>query len=166
MIAATDVVRRRLDGAPSSATLDALELLERAVETRPWSRTALAEELASSDRVWIVAEVEGVPAAFAGSARLGDDVHVLRLTVEASRRRCGIGGALLDDLIAAARAERAASVTLEVRAGNVGAIALYRGRGFTARGRRPGYYADGEDALILTLDPDGVADRVRPGEDD
>jgi ribosomal protein S18 acetylase RimI-like enzyme len=37
--------------------------------------------------------------AFAGSARLGDDVHVLRLTVGTAHRRLGIGRALLADLV-------------------------------------------------------------------
>jgi ribosomal-protein-alanine N-acetyltransferase len=40
---------------------------------------------------------------------------------------------------------------LEVRAGNAAAIALYERFGFTTVGRRPGYYADGEDALVMCL---------------
>ena len=38
---------------------------------------------------------------------------------------------------------------LEVRAGNVAAQQLYGAAGFMQDGRRPRYYPDGEDALLL-----------------
>ena len=42
------------------------------------------------------------------------------------------------------------SYTLEVRAGNQAAIALYEGFGFREAGLRKGYYEDnGEDAIIM-----------------
>jgi ribosomal-protein-alanine N-acetyltransferase len=45
-------------------------------------------------------------------------------------------------------------MTLEVRAGNLAAQALYRGFGFEVAGRRPRYYTDdGEDALVMTTPP-------------
>ena len=47
-----------------------------------------------------------------------------------------------------ARCRGAVSATLEVAAGNMAALALYRAAGFTTRGRRRGYYRDGGDALI------------------
>ena len=158
MSAALEVARVRLGARPDAATVDALHALERAVEARPWSRAMLVDELAAAGRAWIVAGPADAPIAFAGSARLGDDVHVLRLTVAEPHRRRGIGRALLGDLVAVARSEGAASVTLEVRAGNTAALALYRATGFVERGRREGYYADGEDALLLTLDLGSVAD--------
>ncbi|MXY71468.1 MAG: ribosomal-protein-alanine acetyltransferase, partial [Dehalococcoidia bacterium] len=45
----------------------------------------------------------------------------------------------------------AAAVTLEVRASNEAARALYRGCGFEEVGERRRYYADGADAVIMTL---------------
>jgi ribosomal-protein-alanine N-acetyltransferase len=42
-------------------------------------------------------------------------------------------------------------MTLEVRAGNEAAQALYQSFGFLVAGRRPRYYTDdGEDALVMT----------------
>jgi ribosomal-protein-alanine N-acetyltransferase len=42
-------------------------------------------------------------------------------------------------------------MTLEVRASNDVAQALYRSFGFEVAGRRPRYYSDdGEDALVMT----------------
>ena len=44
------------------------------------------------------------------------------------------------------------SALLEVRASNAAAIAMYqRHLGFATVGRRRGYYADGEDALLMAL---------------
>ena len=44
--------------------------------------------------------------------------------------------------------------TLEVRVSNKGAIKLYERLGFTARGKRRGYYTDNrEDALVMWRDP-------------
>ena len=78
-----------------------------------------------------------------------DDGHVLDLAVAPTARRSGTGRALLSALAAELRTRGARSLTLEVRAGNLGALALYRGAGFVVEGRRLGYYPDGEDALLL-----------------
>jgi ribosomal-protein-alanine N-acetyltransferase len=42
------------------------------------------------------------------------------------------------------------SLTLEVRESNHAAVALYDRLGFVLAGRRPAYYTDGEDALVMT----------------
>jgi len=54
--------------------------------------------------------------------------------------------------ITSAREAGTRLATLEVRAGNVAAQALYRRYGFRVVGRRPKYYNDNhEDALIMTV---------------
>jgi ribosomal protein S18 acetylase RimI-like enzyme len=40
-------------------------------------------------------------------------------------------------------------VLLEVRASNRAALGLYAAAGFERRGLRPGYYADGECAVVM-----------------
>jgi ribosomal protein S18 acetylase RimI-like enzyme len=42
-----------------------------------------------------------------------------------------------------------ASAWLEVRASNVGAVALYEQLDFTKRATRRKYYSDGEDAIVM-----------------
>jgi ribosomal protein S18 acetylase RimI-like enzyme len=51
-------------------------------------------------------------------------------------------------------AERAGArgLVLEVRPSNRRAIRLYRHLGYDVVGRRPRYYADGEDALVMTFE--------------
>ncbi|TVP71611.1 MAG: hypothetical protein EA340_04365 [Nitriliruptor sp.] len=45
----------------------------------------------------------------------------------------------------------------------LGALALYRGGGFAVEGRHPGYYPDGEDALLLWQhEPHGARDGGSP----
>jgi ribosomal-protein-alanine N-acetyltransferase len=51
--------------------------------------------------------------------------------------------------MADARAAGAAAMFLEVAESNAAARALYGGLGFAPVGRRPRYYENGEDALVL-----------------
>ncbi|MFV0526036.1 MAG: GNAT family N-acetyltransferase [Acidimicrobiales bacterium] len=87
---------------------------------------------------------------FGGVTYLADVAHVLDVAVAPSHRRRGIGRALCLALGAAAHGHGLDALTLEVRAANHGAIALYTGLGMTEVGRRPRYYPDGEDAVLFT----------------
>jgi ribosomal-protein-alanine N-acetyltransferase len=74
--------------------------------------------------------------------------HVKDLAVHPDRRGRGIGSRLLLEAlqVLAGRTDR---VGLEVRASNDTAQRLYRQFGFEVRRRDPGYYSDGEDALLM-----------------
>jgi ribosomal-protein-alanine N-acetyltransferase len=78
-----------------------------------------------------------------------DEAEVLTLAVAPPGRRQGVAAALLAGAMDAARAQAARTMVLEVAIGNVAARALYQSAGFIEAGRRPRYYADGGDALIL-----------------
>ena len=70
----------------------------------------------------------------------------------AHAQRRGVGGLLLDALLAAAREGGASAVLLEVRADNEPAKALYAARGFERIGVRRRYYQPEDvDALVLRL---------------
>jgi [ribosomal protein S18]-alanine N-acetyltransferase len=81
-----------------------------------------------------------------------DELHLLNVAVAVDARRRGIGRALLEDLFAYAREHDAHRILLEVRASNAAAIALYESLGFTRFNVRERYYADGEDAVEMSLD--------------
>ena len=78
-----------------------------------------------------------------------DEAEVLTLAVTPDARRLGVGRSLLKAAMAEARLRGAVSIALEVAVDNVAARGLYEQAGFTQIGRRPRYYADGADALIL-----------------
>jgi ribosomal protein S18 acetylase RimI-like enzyme len=61
-----------------------------------------------------------------------------------------VGQQLLTDLLEYARRQNALTATLEVRVSNQVAQRLYRKYRFEDVGRRPRYYRDGEDALLMT----------------
>ena len=95
-----------------------------------------------------------------------DEATLLAIAVGRERRRQGIGGSLLDSAIAVWRAAAIEKVFLEVRAANLAAQALYRGRGFILYRRRMNYYHCGlgrEDALLMRKEIDGDGRDVYPG---
>jgi [ribosomal protein S18]-alanine N-acetyltransferase len=71
------------------------------------------------------------------------------VAVDVSARRNGVGRTLCEAVIRWCRERGATEVELEVRAGSVGAITLYRVLGFVAMGERPGYYRDPVEAALL-----------------
>jgi ribosomal-protein-alanine N-acetyltransferase len=82
----------------------------------------------------------------------GGEAEILTLAVLPAARRQGVGAALLAAALAGAAVRGAAAMFLEVAAGNVAALGLYRRLGFAEVGRRRRYYADGADALVLRRD--------------
>ena len=82
---------------------------------------------------------------------------VMRIGVDVlpEYRRQGIAAKLLQVFLDFAKANKLAFLTLEVRASNYDAIALYGSRGFRSVGRRKNYYEHPkEDAIIMTLEFD------------
>lgn len=90
---------------------------------------------------------------FAGVWFLSDEAHLAAIAVRSAFRQQGIGEHLLGGIIHLAIEHNAQLVTLEVRASNEPAQALYRKYGFVVVGVRPGYYSDNkEDAILMTVD--------------
>jgi ribosomal-protein-alanine N-acetyltransferase len=84
--------------------------------------------------------------------RAADELHLTDLGVTATARRRGLARALVQRLLEDGRARGSRVVLLEVRAGNVAALALYGSLGFEELDRRARYYADtGEDAVVMQL---------------
>ena len=86
---------------------------------------------------------------YAGGWVVDGDVQILKVGVDPVWRRHGIARELLSRVASDARDLGARTCSLEVRAGNEGAQAFYRALDFESLGKRPRYYSDGEDALIM-----------------
>ena len=81
-----------------------------------------------------------------------DEGYINNVAVREEYRKQGIASALLDVFIRFGKAHQLAFLTLEVRASNAAAIALYQKHGFEQVGRRKNYYEDPkEDAILMTL---------------
>ncbi|MEA3442804.1 MAG: ribosomal protein S18-alanine N-acetyltransferase [Chloroflexota bacterium] len=92
-------------------------------------------------------------AGFAGLWLIARDAHIISIAVRDQHRKEGLGEALLISTISLAIKSNAAVVTLEVRASNEIAQALYRKYGFRVIGKRPRYYSDNaEDAVLMSTD--------------
>jgi [ribosomal protein S18]-alanine N-acetyltransferase len=83
-----------------------------------------------------------------------DEAEILTLAVDLNVRRSGIGAALLQEATTLAATMGVRSVFLEVSVANITAHRLYTRTGFIQAGRRPQYYSDNSDALVLRLDLD------------
>lgn len=123
----------------------AIAALEAVAAAAPWSEAQVRSSLElPTTRAWLI---EGV-----GHLLVGAD-EVLTVAVHPDHRREGHAARLLAEAEAWWRGQGVPEAFLEVRADNRGALALYRARGWRPAGRRPGYYRDGCDALILRWTP-------------
>ena len=84
---------------------------------------------------------------------MADEAHIISIAVRQAHLNQGIGELLLISAIDLATEHNALVVTLEVRASNHPAQALYEKYGFCRVGERRAYYSDNkEDAVIMTTD--------------
>ena len=129
----------------------AIEGLEQVCFTDPWSYESLEHDILNNKlSFYIVAEVEGVVCGYVGIWNIVDEGHITNVAVSPDYRRKHIASNMLDVLIASCEEAGVERFTLEVRAGNEPAKALYAGKGFKEIGVRKGYYQDnGEDAIIM-----------------
>lgn len=124
--------------------------LEKRCFPDPWSEKSIASELSNKLALWLVAEEDGRVAGYIGSQSVPDESDMMNVAVHPDYRRRGIAEALVVALCDALREQGSVSLTLEVRASNEPAKALYQKLGFEQVGRRPNYYRNPkEDALIL-----------------
>ncbi|WP_165044935.1 tRNA (adenosine(37)-N6)-threonylcarbamoyltransferase complex transferase subunit TsaD [Adlercreutzia sp. ZJ138] len=126
--------------------------------TDAWSESLVADELGRADRVWWAAyaadpstplPTDAPLVGYAGGWVVDGDVQILKVGVDPAFRRNGTATELIARMASDARNLGAHTSSLEVRAGNTGAQALYRSLGYESLGIRPRYYSDGEDAVIM-----------------
>ena len=124
--------------------------LEKLCFSDPWSLRSITSELSNPLSLWVVAVTGDTVVGYVGSQSVMGEADMMNLAVVPEHRRQGVGRRLVEELVSRLAANQVKSLTLEVRASNDPAIALYDEMGFRAVGRRPGYYRNPkEDAMIL-----------------
>lgn len=135
----------------SPDTVAGVAKVEQACFSTPWSEESIRQELDNDQALVFTLCICREVAGYIGARIVLDEAYVTNLAVLPAFRRKGYGRRLLEAMIAACRERACAFLSLEVRAGNDAAQALYRACGFTQRGRRKNFYEKPtEDALIFT----------------
>ena len=124
--------------------------LEKICFSDPWSENSIAAELENSLSLWLVALDGETVVGYVGSQSVMGWADMMNIAVHPQCRRQGVAQELVERLVAALKENDVTCLTLEVRASNEPAKALYGKLGFQQVGRRPNYYRNPkEDALIL-----------------
>lgn len=140
----------------ASAHVDAVLAIARTGLPAAPGEAALREAVAGtgSRRVWVALSGDRV-VGFCSVRLVAPEAEIEDLAIAPSERRNGHGALLLGAVLARLAKDGADRVYLEVGVDNVAALSLYRGAGFSAAGRRPGYYRTGEDAWLFRRDLSG-----------
>lgn len=136
----------------SGDNIDQIAEIERECFSRPWTKRMLQDELENLSASFIAAQAEnGVVLGYAGLTVVLDEGYINNIAVRKEYRKMGVASALVEVFVRFAQANQLAFLTLEVRASNEAAIALYTKFGFQEAGRRKNYYDDPkEDAILMT----------------
>ncbi len=139
----------------SYAHLPQVVSIERRAFPTPWSLAMFVLELSKPSGVCLAAFQDGVLAGYLICSRYDRVWHLMNLAVDPAARRRGLASALLARMFECAGTDE--QYTLEVRASNRPAIALYERFDFRTAGRRRHYYQDTrEDALIMWRSDSGI----------
>lgn len=141
-------VFRRLEIGDAAA----MAALEHKCFSLPWTLVqcegAFGQKAFAAFGLWTEKELD----AYISVYHAAGEMEILNLAVREERRRQGFGMRLLRMVLQVAHKMGIQKVSLEVRHGNLPAIALYESAGFCQQGRRKRYYPDtGEDALLYVF---------------
>ena len=124
--------------------------LEKLCFSDPWSESSISSELKNELAYWLVALEGETVAGYIGSQTVMGETDMMNIAIHPDYRRRGIAETLVNSLVDALKAQGSHCLTLEVRASNLPAQALYEKLGFALLGKRPRYYHNPrEDAYIL-----------------
>lgn len=139
------MIRRMLE-----ADLSGVSELERQYFSMPWSEKQLRESLENPDYLFLVLELEGKIAGYAGLVRAGDEGDITNVVLAEECRGRGFGKLLVRTLLEEGKRRGIRDFTLEVRVSNTLAIHVYEALGFVKEGVRKRFYEKPpEDAWIM-----------------
>jgi ribosomal-protein-alanine N-acetyltransferase len=115
----------------------------------PWSERSLCDMVENGSASFLCAFCDGMFAGYAGMLCVLDEGQICNVAVMPEFRRLGVGRALMEAQIKAARDRGLSFMTLEVRASNLAAQTLYETQGWRKVGVRKNFYErPREDAFL------------------
>ncbi len=134
--------------------LKALCELQRRTQHRFWDLSTWEIEYErDSGVIWVVdGPREAKIIAYLVAWRVLDTVEIVDLAVAPDYRRRSVASTMLDTLAVLAAASGASQIALEVAENNRAAVGFYENRGFQHQGRRSAFYADGEEAILMSFE--------------
>jgi [ribosomal protein S18]-alanine N-acetyltransferase len=135
----------------TKAELPQIKLIDQACLGGFWSLEAYEQEIERpNSHLLAMLNTENIVLGFGCLWSILEEAHITMLAVRPEYQRRGLGRYLVYGLLSAAHEQGLEWATLEVRASNQAAIALYQSFDFTIIGTRPKYYqVSEEDALVL-----------------
>ncbi len=123
-------------------------VIEHACLKTAWS----AEQISTlpDHAVYIAAFSDGRMCGIGSMYCVFGDGQIMNIAVLEDFRRQGVAKEILNTLILSAREKNCESISLEVADNNPAAIRLYEKCGFSAVGRRKGFYGDA-DAIVMEI---------------
>jgi ribosomal-protein-alanine N-acetyltransferase len=117
----------------------------------PWSEASFTRELEENRLArYYCLDLDGATVGYMGLWLIVFEAHITNIALRREQRRQGLGEHLLRFVLADLERLGITDFTLEVRASNTAALALYSKVGFESSGIRPRYYVDNnEDAVIM-----------------
>lgn len=133
--------------------IDRIALIEQESFLDPWKAAVFAEALSYFPESFFVATAscEVVGFVLGGLEDTGEEIygHICNLAVTPAWRKRGIARRLVERVEQRFAVELATGVQLEVRVSNRPAQQFYRRLGYRPALRFAGYYANGEDAIVM-----------------
>lgn len=117
-----------------------------------WNANVLEKELENPLSDYIVAISGNEVVGYAGLWQPCEEGHITNIVTKLDKRGNKIASKMLEELIKIAENKNMKCVTLEVNVHNEIAIKLYKKYNFKEVGKRPKYYYNTDDALIMTLE--------------
>lgn len=117
-----------------------------------WTSSQLTSTFERRHAFGLVAVHEGAVVGHLLATAVADEGEVLTIAVDRQHRRGGVARRLLSDVSSHWLINGVKTGFLEVREDNGPAIGLYTSSGWRTVGRRTGYYPDGTDALLMSLE--------------
>lgn len=128
--------------------LAAIEAIEQLCFPDPWPNAVIEQQ---RERFLVAMAESGELMGYLCFSSVLDEGSVDNIAVAPRWRRQGAADALMNAALERAHTLALAFITLEVRASNAAAIALYQKHGYAEVGRRKDYYrAPREDAILMT----------------